>query len=135
MKKQILLLAGSALILASCGSNNNNQQNEQAKMDSIANANKALQDQINQKKNDSTINAMASAKADSIEKADAASKEKEHAGTKTTHTKTTTTTTTKETTPPPPPHNPKDDRFNTNPNGTQKAATVDPNNKKADRFK
>ena len=69
-------------------------------MDSIAKANAALQDQINQKKNDSTINAMAAAKADSIEKANAANKAPEPGKTKTTKTTTHTTTTTKETTPP-----------------------------------
>jgi len=68
MKKQILILAGSMMILASCGSNNTNQ-NTQAQMDSISKANAALQDEINKKKNDSTINAIATAKADSIEKA------------------------------------------------------------------
>jgi|GEM_PF-4931143 len=71
MKKQILLLAGSALILASCGSNNNaNQQAaDQAKIDSITKANAALQEAANKQKNDSTINAMAKAKADSMEAA------------------------------------------------------------------
>jgi hypothetical protein len=69
MKKQLLMLAGSALILASCGSNNNQAQSDQAKLDSISKANAAMQDQLNQKKNDSAINAMAAAKADSIEKA------------------------------------------------------------------
>jgi len=91
MKKHILLLAGSAMILASCGSNNNeNQQNEQAKMDSIAKANAALQDEINKKRNDSTINAMAAAKADSMAAATKAEETKK-SGTKKTTTKTTTT--------------------------------------------
>ena len=56
------------MILASCGSNTNSNQNTQAAMDSISKANAALQDEINKKKNDSTINAIATAKADSIEK-------------------------------------------------------------------
>lgn len=68
MKKQFLLLAGSALILASCGSNNT-QNNQQAQIDSIAKVNAAMQDAINKQKNDSTINAMAKAKADSIDMA------------------------------------------------------------------
>ena len=57
------------MVLASCGSNNNSDQNTQAQMDSISKANAAMQDELNRKKNDSTINAMAAAKADSIEKA------------------------------------------------------------------
>ncbi len=77
MKKQLLLLIGCLLIVASCGSSNNNEQTEQAKIDSVAKANAALQDIINQKKNDSTINAMAAAKADSIGKAEAVAKQHE----------------------------------------------------------
>ena len=37
-------------------------------MDSISKANAVLQDEVNRKKNDSTIDAIATAKADSIEK-------------------------------------------------------------------
>ena len=33
MKKHVLFLAGSALLLASCGSNNNNQQQTQAQIE------------------------------------------------------------------------------------------------------
>src|SRR5580704_10246059 len=76
MKKQLLLLAGSALILASCGSNNTNQ-NQQAQIDSMAKVNAAMQDATHKAKNDSTINAMAKAKADSMEMAD---KSKHHEG-------------------------------------------------------
>ena len=75
MKNRILLLAVWALMLASCeGNTNTNLQNQQAQIDSIARVKAALQDVINQKRNDSTINAMAAAKADSIEKAEAQNK-------------------------------------------------------------
>jgi hypothetical protein len=72
MKKQILMLAGAALIFASCGSNNN-AANDQAKIDSISKANAEMQDVMNKQKNDSTINAMAKAKADSMEMSKSAS--------------------------------------------------------------
>ncbi len=73
MKKQFLILAGSALILASCGSNENTDSaNQQAQIDSIAAANAALQDEINKKRNDSAINATATAMADSIRAAEEA---------------------------------------------------------------
>lgn len=71
MKKQFLILAGSALLLASCGNDANKENEQQKQMDSIANANAAMQEQINKAKNDSTINALAKIKADSIEKANA----------------------------------------------------------------
>ncbi len=82
MKKQFLILAGSALILASCGGNDASKENDQKRqMDSIANANAAMQEQINKAKNDSTINALAKAKADSIEAATkAAEKTPTHKG-------------------------------------------------------
>lgn len=72
MKKQFLLLAGSALILASCGSNSNDEsKNQQAQIDSIAKVNAEMQDAMNKAKNDSAINARAKFIADSM---DAASK-------------------------------------------------------------
>ena len=71
MKKRILLLAGCALILASCSSDdNNNILRQQAQIDSVTKVNLTKQEVINQRKNDSTINAIAVAKADSITKAE-----------------------------------------------------------------
>jgi len=66
MKKQLLLFAGSILILASC-STDNTPNIQQAQIDSIARAKATLQDVLNKQKNDSIINAIAKAKADSIE--------------------------------------------------------------------
>ena len=65
-------MIGGVLVLASCSSSsiNNSQQADLARIDSIARAKAAQQDIINQKKNDSTINALAVAKADSTEKAE-----------------------------------------------------------------
>ncbi len=133
MKKQFLLLAGSALILASCGSNNNNPAQTQAQIDSAVNAKLAEHDAANAAKNDSTL------KAIEKEKAEAMAKEHEHAGTAKKHT-----TAKKEEpapaptpAPPPPPANPKESRFN-NANATNGAnKTTDPANtkKKEDRFK
>ncbi len=101
MKKQFLILAGSALILASCGSNENTDSaNQQAQIDSIAAANAALQDEINKKRNDSAINAIATEKAAAIQAEEDAKRSKP--GKKTTKS-TTTTTTVVETPPPPPP--------------------------------
>jgi len=60
------------MILASCGSENTENNNQQAQIDSVAAANAALQDELNKKKNDSAINAIATAKADSITAAEAA---------------------------------------------------------------
>ncbi len=76
MKKNILLLVGSVLILAACGSENaNNELKEFNKMDSIAKANQVMEDNLNKIKNDSTINALANAIADSIEKSGKATKD------------------------------------------------------------
>lgn len=100
MKKQFLLLAGSALILASCGSNNENKGQTQAQIDSAVNAKLAEHDAANAAKNDSTL------KAIEAEKAAAATKET-HTTTTTKHsggkTKTKTTTETTVTPAPPPP--------------------------------
>ena len=63
MKKQFLLLAGSAVLFASCGSNNNPTQT-QAQIDSTVNAKLAQHDADNAHKNDSIINAEAKLKAE-----------------------------------------------------------------------
>jgi hypothetical protein len=57
-----------ALLVSSCSSSTGNQVQE-AQIDSAARVKAAAQDVVNQKRNDSTINAIALAKADSIEKA------------------------------------------------------------------
>jgi hypothetical protein len=93
MKKQILLLAGSALILASCGSNNNPPAQSQAQIDSAVNAKLAEHDAANAAKNDSTLKAMEKEKADAMAK--------EHVTT--TTTKKHTVSKKEEATPPPPP--------------------------------
>lgn len=133
MKKQFLLLAGSAVILASCGSNNSQPNNDQAKIDSITKANAAMQDALNKQKNDSTINAMAKAKADSMELA----KKETHMEGEHKHSehKPVATPVAPAATPTVAPHNSKDDRFNTNSDGTQKPADPNVTNKKNDRFK
>jgi len=66
MKKQILLLAAcSVFVLASCGSNSANSS--QAQIDSTVNVKVGQQEAAMAGKNDSTINALAKAKADSME--------------------------------------------------------------------
>ena len=128
MKKKLLLLAGGALILASCGSNNNQTQT-QAQIDSAVNAKMAQHDAENAAKNDSIL------KATEKEKAEAAAKE-HHAAKKHETKKEEPAPAPAPPPPPPPPANPKDARFNKNPDGSNKTAP-DPNapNKKADRFK
>lgn len=104
MKKQFLILAGSALILASCGSNENTENNnQQAQIDSIAAANAALQDELNKKANDSAINAIANAKADSIAAAEAAAAAAKTSGKGAAKKKPATTPTPPPPPPPPPP--------------------------------
>ena len=66
MKKHVLFLAGSALLLASCGSNNNNQQQTQAQIDSTVQATMAQHDAANAAKNDSTLKAMEAERAASM---------------------------------------------------------------------
>lgn len=137
MKKQFLLLAGSALILASCGSNNENKGQTQAQVDSAVNAKLAEHDAANAAKNDSTL------KAIEAEKAAAAAKETESKTTTTTKhsggkTKTKTVTETKVTPvpPPPAPANAKDSRFNSSDNnGGAKKADESNTKAKGDRFK
>jgi hypothetical protein len=131
MKKQFLLLAGSAVLFASCGSNNNNQAQTQAQIDSAVNAGVQKHDAENAAKNDSVLKAMEKEKADAMTK--------EHQSSGGSHKPGHKTPAAEPAPPPPPapPHNPKEDRFNTNPDGSKKTTTVDPNapNKKADRFK
>ncbi|MCW3120666.1 MAG: hypothetical protein JWQ38_158 [Flavipsychrobacter sp.] len=104
MKKQFLLLAGTAIILASCGSNETPPAQTQAQIDSAVNAKLAEQNAANAAKNDSTL------KAIEAEKAAAMAKETESKTTSTTKhtagktkTKTVTETKTVEPTPVPPP--------------------------------
>jgi hypothetical protein len=68
MKKQFLLLAGSAVLFASCGSNNNNQAQTQAQIDSAVNAGVQKHDAENAAKNDSVLKAMEKEKADAMTK-------------------------------------------------------------------
>src|SRR5689334_12137613 len=65
MKKHLLLLAGSAVLFASCGSNNNQAQT-QAQIDSAVNAKMAQHDAENAAKNDSTLKAMEKEKAEAM---------------------------------------------------------------------
>ena len=67
MKKQFLLLAGSALLLSSCGSNTKQPNVQQVIIDSAVNANVAKHDAENAIKNDSIINAEAKIKAEAIQ--------------------------------------------------------------------
>ena len=77
MKKQFLILAGSAILLASCGSNNTTPPAPtQAQMDSAMNAKLAEHDAANAAKNDSTLRAIEKEKAD----AEAAKKNTSHTG-------------------------------------------------------
>src|SRR3954466_12515112 len=83
MKKQFLVLAGSAVIMASCGSNNNNPAQTQAQIDSAVNAKMAQHDAENQAKNDSTLKAMEKEKAEAMSKEHHEGGTKKHAGGKT----------------------------------------------------
>jgi predicted nucleic acid-binding Zn-ribbon protein len=133
MRKHILLFAGSAILFASCGSNNNNQANEQAKIDSIANAKVAEHDAAAAAQQDSVMKAAEAEKAKATE-AEAKAKEAEskaHASTKKGSTKTTTTTAT----PPPPPTNPKETRFSTPAANGNAPVSPEATKKKEDRFK
>jgi len=66
MKKQFLLLAGSAFLLLSCGSSYK-QSNAQIIIDSTVNARVAARDIENARKNDSIINAEAKLKAEAMQ--------------------------------------------------------------------
>ena len=130
MKKQIFLLAGAAIILASCGSNNNPAQS-QAQIDSAVNAKLAQHDAENAAKNDSTLKAMEKEKAEAM--ARERHGEKKHEGSK--KEEATPAPAPPPPPPPPPPANPKDSRFNKTTNNTT-TPTVDPSatKGKADRF-
>jgi hypothetical protein len=67
LKKQILLLVCGALSVVSCGRNNNENETIKYQMDSAAKASGLSEDEINRKKNDSIIMAIATKHADSIE--------------------------------------------------------------------
>ncbi|MBA3829823.1 MAG: hypothetical protein H0X33_12860 [Taibaiella sp.] len=67
MKKQSLLFVAGMIALASCNSGGNQNTTTQAQVDSMANV-KAMELQTQmQAKNDSIVNALAKAKADSME--------------------------------------------------------------------
>ncbi len=77
MKKQFLLIAGAALMLASCGGENHEDQGQsQAQIDSAVNAQVAEREAEMARKNDSMLRAMEAEKAmqDSIAAAEAAKK-------------------------------------------------------------
>lgn len=138
MKRQFLLLAGSAILFASCGNDNKAAEDaaaNQRKIDSAATAASASKEAEIKAANDATIAAAAKAKADS----EAIAKEavsKDHAkhpatsgGTKTVITKTKTKTVEEV---PVKSNNPKDARFNDN---AAKETQKTNSDKKADRFK
>jgi len=136
MKKQFLLLAGTAILLASCGENKTETPAQtQAQIDSAINAKVAEHDAEVARANDSTLKAVEAQKA--AAEAEAAAAKANAGGGKKTKVKTTTTKTetTPVVTPTPAPSNPKDNRFNTNPDGSAKPATPGTPNKKDDRFK
>ena len=136
MKKQILLLACAAIVLASCGGENKPSEAEtQAKIDSAVKAKEAEQEAAMAAKNDSTVRAMEAAKAAELEAAKAAEAAKA-SSTKKSGKTTKTTKETKTTTPtPPPPANPSPARFNEGDNNAAPAPNAESKNKKADRFK
>ncbi len=101
MKKQFLLLAGSAILFASCGNDNKAAEDaaaNQRKIDSTAQAASAAKEVEMKAANDATIAAAAKAKADSeaIAKDAVANDRAKHpasnGGTKTVVTKTKTKT-------------------------------------------
>ena len=98
MKKHaLLLIAGSVMLMTAC--NNSTEQKPAENVDSLANV-KAEQMKVEMAaKNDSVINAMAKAKADSTEAAMKKEEEmkKQEEAKKGSHTKTHTKETTKET--------------------------------------
>jgi hypothetical protein len=135
MKKQILVMASAAFLLASCGGETKTEDagQTQAQIDSAINAQAAEHEAEKARAIDSTVQAEAAARA-------AAEAAEAEAAKKSGGKKSTTKTPKAEPAspapppppPPPPPANPKEDRFK-----DQSQKTVDPNapNKKADRFK
>jgi len=101
MKKQFLLLAGAAVILASCGGENKTEDKgqSQAQIDSAVNAQVAAREAEMARKNDSTLKAMEAEKA----AAEAAAAEAAKKGGKKGGTKKTTKTEPASPAPPPPP--------------------------------
>lgn len=80
MKKQILLVAAAAFILASCGSNEKKQEGPtQAQIDSAVNAKMAQHDAENAAKNDSTLKAIEAEKAAAMAK-EQELKQQQHSG-------------------------------------------------------
>lgn len=136
MKKQILLIAGAAIMLASCGGETPKEDPgaAQAKIDSALKAQEAAHEAEMQRQNDSIVAAQ-KVIADSIAAAEAAAAEAaaKKGGKKVT--KTPKADPPASPAPPPAPApapNPKENRFN-----EQGAKTVDPasTKKKEDRFK
>lgn len=101
MKKHFLLLAGAAVILASCGGENKTEDagQSQAQIDSAVNAQVAAKEAEMARVQDSTLKAMEAEKA--AAEAAAAEEAKKSGGKKST--KKTTTPPASPTTPPPPP--------------------------------
>jgi hypothetical protein len=109
MKKYSLALAAGVLFFAACSSNNN--ANNQAAIDSMANAKAAAMQNNMAAHNDSMINAVAKAKADSMEMAkhmETMGARKEGHGTSTHRSNHDAPTQAA----PPQPSNSKDDKFN-----------------------
>ena len=137
MKKHFLLLAGAAVILASCGGENKTEDagQSQAQIDSAVNAQVAAKEAEMARVQDSTLKAMEAEKAaaDSAAAAEEAKKAGGKKSTKKTTKATPPASPAPPPPPPPPPANPKEDRFK----DPKDKAPVDPNapNKKADRFK
>jgi len=87
MRKQFLLLAGSAFLLLSCGTNYK-QSNTEVIIDSTVNARVAARDAENARKNDSTINAEARLKAEAMQNEQQATKANKPATTQLPNTDT-----------------------------------------------
>ena len=100
MKKQFLLLAGSAILLASCGGNKTEPAGQtQAQIDSAINAKVAAHDAEVAAKNDSTLKAIEAEKA----AAEAKANEHAHTGGGKKHTDKATPAPAPTPAPPPPP--------------------------------
>lgn len=132
MKKQLLLLAGAAVMFASCGGGNTEDQGmTQAQQDSAVNARVAEREAELARQNEEKLRAMEAEKA------------KQAASTKTTTKKEEPKAEPVEPPPPPPPPpaaaepaNPKAARFEKKEEGsTQSKVPQSATDKKADRFK